>query len=724
MVSSSTILIVDDEPANYKTLEGLLRSPNYRILYAESGPVALEKAAAERPDVILLDVMMPGMDGFEVCRRLRADTLLAEVPIIMVTALSDRESRLHGMEAGADDFVTKPIDRIELRARVRTITRLNRYRRLLDERTHRQQAEDETRRRSRELTLLNRVIATSASTLDPGEALHTACQALAFAFELPFAAAVLLNEARTHGTIVAEYPFQLVPGAAREPGWLGQLGNLFSAADVPTLDHALAHKAPLVAGDAQHDPRLAALRPRLRASGIHTLIGVPILARDLVVGTFILSAGQARTLTEQDIALAQSIATAAGQALEAADLYQQLRRHATDLAATVAERTRELQIARDRTRAILEALGEAVVVASPAGMIQYMNPAASVLTGYTAEEALGQSWRLWHSERQPARMYPMIQESIAAGQIWRGEATNRRKDGALYPVALTAAPLFDPQDQTQLVGFVIVQRDITPLKEAERLKDQFVSNVSHELRTPLSVITLLSGNLDTLYDRLADTQRRAMIHDIREQTRVLNELITGVLAISRIDSAAQPAEHRPADLVRLAREELEKQLPLAQKKEQSVQMSGLEALIVSGDDGQLRQVVRNLINNAIKYTNPGGRIDCTCAIIACPSEPAGPPPGAQEQAQAWPGSAELPSGRWAALRVCDTGSGIDADDLPRIFERFYRVKAQGNIPGTGLGLSIARELVELHQGQLVVASAVGIGSNFAVYLPLAEDTEQ
>src|SRR5687768_16445493 len=79
--------------------------------------------------------MMPGMDGFEVCRRLRAHAPLADVPVIMLTALDDRDSRLRGIEAGADDFVSKPYDRVELRARVRTITRLNRYRRLVSERT-------------------------------------------------------------------------------------------------------------------------------------------------------------------------------------------------------------------------------------------------------------------------------------------------------------------------------------------------------------------------------------------------------------------------------------------------------------------------------------------------------------------------------------------------------------------------------------------------------------
>ena len=93
----------------------------------------MAKVAELTPDLILLDVMMPGVNGFEVCRRLRADPLLAEVPIIMVTALDDRDSRLQGIEAGADDFVTKPFDQIELRARVQTITRLNHYRQRLRE---------------------------------------------------------------------------------------------------------------------------------------------------------------------------------------------------------------------------------------------------------------------------------------------------------------------------------------------------------------------------------------------------------------------------------------------------------------------------------------------------------------------------------------------------------------------------------------------------------------
>jgi DNA-binding response OmpR family regulator len=131
---TSTVLIVDDEPGGRETLRGLLLTQGYTLAFAANGAEALAKAAELTPDVILLDVMMPGMDGFETCRRLRADPQLREAPVIMVTALDDRDSRVQGIEAGADDFVSKPFDRAELRARVKTITRLNRYRRLHAER--------------------------------------------------------------------------------------------------------------------------------------------------------------------------------------------------------------------------------------------------------------------------------------------------------------------------------------------------------------------------------------------------------------------------------------------------------------------------------------------------------------------------------------------------------------------------------------------------------------
>ena len=147
MNNTATVLIVDDIAANRETLHELLDTPDYRLIEAPDGATALRLAAETPPDLILLDMMMPGLDGFEVCRRIRASEQLAGVPVIIVTALDDHVSRVTGLEAGADDFIAKPFNRAELRARVRTTTRLNRYRRLVET----QSALRETETRFREL---------------------------------------------------------------------------------------------------------------------------------------------------------------------------------------------------------------------------------------------------------------------------------------------------------------------------------------------------------------------------------------------------------------------------------------------------------------------------------------------------------------------------------------------------------------------------------------------
>jgi putative two-component system response regulator len=143
MEHKSRILIVDDDPGAREALEALLFHEGYDLNFASNGPEALMRAADLTPDLILLDVMMPDMDGFEVCQKLRSSQFLAEVPVIMVTALDDRDSRLWGIEAGADEFVSKPFDRVELRTRIRTIIRLNRYHQLLEERANLQRANQE-----------------------------------------------------------------------------------------------------------------------------------------------------------------------------------------------------------------------------------------------------------------------------------------------------------------------------------------------------------------------------------------------------------------------------------------------------------------------------------------------------------------------------------------------------------------------------------------------------
>ncbi len=123
---SARVLVVDDIEANVRLLQAKLEVEYYEVLTAPDGLIALEKAALDQPDIILLDVMMPQMDGFEVCRRLKSNAVTQHIPVVLVTALDGRRDRLTGLEAGADDFLTKPIDDVALFARVRSLTRLKR----------------------------------------------------------------------------------------------------------------------------------------------------------------------------------------------------------------------------------------------------------------------------------------------------------------------------------------------------------------------------------------------------------------------------------------------------------------------------------------------------------------------------------------------------------------------------------------------------------------------
>jgi signal transduction histidine kinase len=138
---------------------------------------------------------------------------------------------------------------------------------------------------------------------------------------------------------------------------------------------------------------------------------------------------------------------------------------------------------------------------------------------------------------------------------------------------------------------------------------------------------------------------------------------------------------------------------------------GEAGLVVIGNEGQLRQVVRNLINNAIKYSMAEAEITLEWRALR----------GRFATDGAWPGRKDLAEGSWAGFRVSDKGIGISEEHLPHLFERFYRVEAQGNIPGAGLGLSIARDLIKIHSGSMGVASEPGKGTTFTVFLPLLHE---
>jgi putative two-component system response regulator len=164
MKDKPKILVVDDRPENNELLAAHLVPQGYEIVKAANGEEALGKLSGNQIDLILLDVMMPGMDGFEVTRRIRQDNIYRLLPIILVTALRETEDRVKGIEAGCDDFISKPVDKMELLARVRSLLKVKAYNDLMS--NYRKDLESEVTRRTEELKhALERIKAASLETI-------------------------------------------------------------------------------------------------------------------------------------------------------------------------------------------------------------------------------------------------------------------------------------------------------------------------------------------------------------------------------------------------------------------------------------------------------------------------------------------------------------------------------------------------------------------------------
>ena len=464
--------------------------------------------------------------------------------------------------------------------------------------------------------------------------------------------------------------------------------------------------APLFVQETDGDLRCT--QGHCRANGVHSVAALPLKIGDASIGVLTLGASAPQAFAGRDEFLAV-VGNLLAIRLHNALLHGEIQQRADGLEESVAERTRELQAERDRTHAILETVGESVVVTDLDGQVLFANPATSALTGFSRDELLGLP--LWHNwtAQTLTNAWPDAEQALAAGQAWQGEVYGRRKDGALYIARLTGSPLYDAGAPRLPVGAVWVQRDITELKQAERLKDQFVSNVSHELRTPISIIGLCCDNLAAHGRQLSEDQRWETFKDIHDQAHLLGRMVDDVLLLSRIDAGRVPQEHTQVDLAALLLEEVGRQQVFAKERSQRVAAAAPHPVLVEGNAMQLRQVVRNLLDNAIKYTQLGGQIRCACQVRSA------------APAQAEDGAGADASKSWAVIEVADNGTGIAPEEISAIFERFYRGQVEGDVPGTGLGLSIVRELTQLHGGWIDVVSAPGAGSTFTVYLPLIEE---
>ena len=357
----------------------------------------------------------------------------------------------------------------------------------------------------------------------------------------------------------------------------------------------------------------------------------------------------------------------------------------------IQSRLDRLEEDRQQLRVVLGAMAEAVIAVDPRRRLIFANTSADALFGLDSssvgrlvpelirspqvQNAVEETLRLFHPDAYQGEIVFPLREPALRGQT------------RILSVRGTPLPGSPPS------GAVLVFHDMTDLRRLERMRQDFVANASHELKTPLASIKAYAETLLdwALHD---ETVNRRFLERIDEQADRLNQLILDMLSLSRLDSSQELFEHGPLSLVPVLEQCLEGHRGRAEAKNLSLTFDpgslGGETLVMA-DEEAIRQIFDNLIDNAIKYTAEGGKVRVACAHTP----------------------------EHVTVEVADTGIGIPRDELPRIFERFYRVdKARSReLGGTGLGLSIVKHLISSIQGQISVTSRPGSGSRFVVKLP-------
>ena len=371
---------------------------------------------------------------------------------------------------------------------------------------------------------------------------------------------------------------------------------------------------------------------------------------------------------------------------------------------------REAQDAIKIQTAAIEAASDAVIVVLPDSSIRYVNDAFVEQTGYSREEAIGQSSNILRVPGGDLRRYELVWETVQQGREWHGTQLSRRKDGSVFTVEVSITPVF-AEDGT-ISSYVAIRRDVTEriqaeqdrqaraeldaqnqqLLEIDKQREEFFSSVSHELRTPLTAVTAFSDILSRNRDENLNETQLEQLDVIKRNSRSLISLVEDMLDMSRLNSSTLRIERAPIEIDELVRSTAESLEPTARERQQSIEIrSETKGVLIDADKGRLVQVLSNLITNASKYSPDNSSIK-VCSEIN-------------------DGTLEL--------RVVDTGFGMSSEDLRMVFSPFYRSTRDEiqSRPGTGLGMAISKTLIELHDGQIEVDSTINVGTTVTVKIP-------
>ena len=659
-----TVLLIDDSPTFRAAVQAALEQASYRVFTAASGEEGLQRAAQLRPDAIVVDGILPGIDGATVIRRIRLDAALRRLPCLLLTASEDAGAELRALDAGADAFVRKEEDIAVILARFAAMLR---------------SAGGPTAalRSTVSLAAPKKVLAVDDS--------ETYLHELADALRGDGYDVVLARSGEEALELLAVQPVDCMLLDLMMPGIGGQ-ETCRRVKGAPSL-----RDLPIIMLTARED-RDAMLQ------------GLGAGADDYIAKSSDFDVLRARVLAQIRRRQFEAETRQIREQLLQRELEAVEARAAQELAQTRATLIEELD-------AILQNVFDCLVVIDDAGTVLRTNQAMERIFGYTPAEVIGEN---------VAKLMPVPQRDEHGFYLGRyrrtGQASiigvNREvegvhKDGTLIALDLVVTE-YSVQGQRFFVGTLHDSRErkrfIAELtearaaaEEADRAKASFLAAMSHEIRTPMNGVI---GMIDVLHQSSLKGHQVDMVNLIRDSAFTLLTIIDDILDVSKIEAGRMEIEAAPMSVAAVVERVggLLNSLALRNGVELTVFADPAIAAQLQGDSVRLSQVLINLANNAIKFsgTQPGGKVSLRARRV------------------------EVAMGQEIVeFQIADNGIGMDEATLSRLFSPFVQadVSTTRRFGGTGLGLAIARNLSRLMGGDIAVQSAPGRGAVFSVRIP-------
>jgi PAS domain S-box-containing protein len=766
---TNEILIVDDIDDNVRLLTSILSSEGFSVCTASNCQMAMQNARNKLPAVILLDIVMPGIDGFEICRNLKADRLTQSLPVIFISALSDESSKLKGFESGGVDYITKPFKKEEVLACVRSHLSISDLISSKERQAHRlqyvsEQLELETLRRKNSEAklkdseeLFDRVVQCNPvgmylCELNEGGQLiiknsnPAADRILRTNYKILIGKPFLEVFPKLNYSSVPDMLFQVAIGELDNQTFEIEYRNDKTNGIFEVTVFGVGINSIAVNFLDVTQRRLSSQNDRILLRTLIDNLPVAVYIKDQqgrkiiantadienigvkhesqVIGKtdielFIGETGSRGYLDDMHvIQTGQSIINKEEVFTDKTGAFRWLLTSKMPLFDDSGKITGLVGIGRDiterkkekeqinRLSKSIEQIPISFVITDVNGVIEYVNPKFCEKTGYSSKEVLGRMSRILNPGKMSTSAYEQLWEIITAGNIWRGEFLNRKKNGELYWEWAMIAPIKD--EHGRITNFIAVNEDISKRKqmetdliaakekaeESDRLKSAFLANMSHEVRTPLNGIIGFSELLgDSFFD---EEQKKEFVQHIIRNGNSLLSIINDIMDISKMESGEVKIRQSIVDVKKLLFETRDQYLILSREKNIGFNLEirkgdFSEPVLVFADADRLRQILSNLINNAFKFTI-NGSISMGYRY----------------------------SGDMIEFHVKDTGIGIPKEYQELIFDRFRQVETSyaRKFGGAGLGLAISKNLVEMMGGKIWLLSQPGRGSIFYFSLPI------